>query len=198
MPILKNQRWELFAQQIAKGETAAQAYITAGFRPSRKNASRLRSREDVGARVQELQAASANHAVISVATICAELDAAIQIAIQGKQAAAMVAASTLRAKLAGLLTDRVEIRQADPFASCESMEDIADAIARESGVALSPEELVGFTKVIGEWSDAMKHFLASCKAQPVQPTVSQSQLLNHERKRLGLRRIGNDNSVRSG
>ena len=191
MPTLRNTRHEKFALELAAGKSATEAYVLAGYRSSRRNASRLRTSEGVIGRVKELQAASANHAVISVATICAELDAAIQIAIQGKQAAAMVAASTLRAKLAGLLTDRVEIRQADPFASCESMEEIADTIAREGGVELSAEELVAFTKLVTEWHDAMKHFLASCKAQPVQPAMSQSQQLDHERKRLGLRRIGN-------
>ena len=98
-----------------------------------------------------------------------------------------------KAKISGLLTQKIEVTNGgNVFDDCESTTDVADAIARSGGVELSPEELLAFTKlIITEWHDAMRHFLASCKAQPVQPAMSQSHRLVHERKRLGLRRIGN-------
>jgi phage terminase small subunit len=55
MPALRNQRRELFAQGLAQGKTANAAYIDAGYRPNRHNASRLKTNETIVARVAELQ-----------------------------------------------------------------------------------------------------------------------------------------------
>jgi phage terminase small subunit len=52
---LKNARHERFAQELAKGETADAAYALAGFKPNRHNASRLKTNETLGARVDELK-----------------------------------------------------------------------------------------------------------------------------------------------
>src|ERR1700678_4038636 len=56
MPILKNARYEIFAQELAKGIPAEHAYTTAGFRPSRQAASTLRNKIDITKRVSELMA----------------------------------------------------------------------------------------------------------------------------------------------
>ncbi|WP_455872862.1 hypothetical protein [Rhizobium yanglingense] len=42
MPVLKNARHEKFAQALAKGKTATEAYAEAGFKPHDGNAARLR------------------------------------------------------------------------------------------------------------------------------------------------------------
>ncbi len=47
MPVLKNHKHELFAQELAKGVTAEAAYAKAGYAPSVKNAQRLKSNEGV-------------------------------------------------------------------------------------------------------------------------------------------------------
>jgi hypothetical protein len=80
VPILRNARHEKFAQELAKGESAHQAYINAGFRPSRQNAGRLRTRDDVAGRLRELQAASAAAHEITITGVLKELDAAISLA----------------------------------------------------------------------------------------------------------------------
>jgi hypothetical protein len=59
VPILKNERHELFAQKLAEGKTATEAYQLAGFRPSRKNASRLRAKEDIVCKPALSQSAAA-------------------------------------------------------------------------------------------------------------------------------------------
>lgn len=56
MPILKNARYERYAQELAKGIPAEHAYVTAGFRPSRQAASTLRNKIDISNRVTELLA----------------------------------------------------------------------------------------------------------------------------------------------
>jgi phage terminase small subunit len=74
MPVLENERHKLFAQQLAQGKTATEAYVLAGFRAHRGNAARLGANERVNARVLEIQAASAKSAEITIQTICGELD----------------------------------------------------------------------------------------------------------------------------
>lgn len=54
MPVLSNARHERFAQELAKGKTATEAYELAGFKPDDGNASKLASKQPVQDRVQEL------------------------------------------------------------------------------------------------------------------------------------------------
>ena len=70
MPILENQRHELFAQELATGKSASEAYVSSGYKPSRKNAARLRANEGVKARLAELQAVSARSTAITIESIC--------------------------------------------------------------------------------------------------------------------------------
>ena len=67
MPILQNQRHESFAQALAQGKTADEAYAQAGYKPNRKNAWRLKTNEDIAARVAELGAKAADKAEWSAA-----------------------------------------------------------------------------------------------------------------------------------
>ena len=54
MPVLKNARHEAFAQALAKGKTADEAYEQAGFKADRGNASRLQQKDSILQRVNEL------------------------------------------------------------------------------------------------------------------------------------------------
>jgi hypothetical protein len=47
MPILSNPRHERFAQELANGKTASDAYTAAGYKPSRANASTLRTNQNI-------------------------------------------------------------------------------------------------------------------------------------------------------
>lgn len=62
MPVLPNPRHESFAQALAKGKSATEAYAQAGYRPNQPSASRLLSNVMVAARVEELQAKAAEKA----------------------------------------------------------------------------------------------------------------------------------------
>lgn len=64
MPILPNPRHEAFAQALAKGKSADEAYQMAGFKPDRGNASRLTANDSVQARVAELQGMAADRVVV--------------------------------------------------------------------------------------------------------------------------------------
>lgn len=55
MPVLTNQRHERFAQSLAAGKSASAAYEEAGYVPNRRNASVLKTNQDIINRVKELQ-----------------------------------------------------------------------------------------------------------------------------------------------
>lgn len=115
MPAIPNPRHERFAQELAKGKTADEAYVVAGYAENRHNASRLKTNEHVLKRVQELQTVAAERAEISLVSILAELEEARQLALKIAQPAAMVAASMGRAKLSGLVIDRSEVGKPGEF-----------------------------------------------------------------------------------
>ena len=57
MPVLFNSKHERFAQNVTKGLSATKAYISAGYSKAgaKQNASRLMAKDDVLARIKELQ-----------------------------------------------------------------------------------------------------------------------------------------------
>lgn len=55
MPVLRNTKHEAFAQALAKGNNASDAYILAGYRKSRSAASRLSTNVNIERRVREIQ-----------------------------------------------------------------------------------------------------------------------------------------------
>lgn len=73
MPILTNKRHEAFAQGVAKGLTADQAYQEAGYKPSRSAASRLSTNVNIQARIAELVEAGAKRAEIDIERTLREL-----------------------------------------------------------------------------------------------------------------------------
>jgi phage terminase small subunit len=54
MPILKNPKHERVAQELTKGRSAAQAYVEAGYKANRHNASALARTQPIKTRVSEL------------------------------------------------------------------------------------------------------------------------------------------------
>lgn len=73
MTVLSNAKHELFAQELAKGETASAAYVTAGYQADDGNASKLANRPEVQARVQEITGAAAERAGVTTTQVFDEL-----------------------------------------------------------------------------------------------------------------------------
>lgn len=113
---LDNARHERFCQERAKGKTVDEAYVLAGFKPSRSNAHRLSTKEDVRARVAELQERAAHRTEITAAQIAERL---LRIADKGEELKHAPGLSVSRAalmdvaKLNGHITDKSELRIAD-------------------------------------------------------------------------------------
>jgi phage terminase small subunit len=82
MGALSNPRHERFAQELAKGKSATEAYSEAGYQESRASASRLLTNANVQARVAELQERAAANVVISREWVLEQL---IDNAAQAKQ-----------------------------------------------------------------------------------------------------------------
>lgn len=70
---LKNPRHERFAQELAKGRSAIEAYVAAGYQANEGNAGRLNRNEQVQARVAELVGKGAERAIATVERTVAEL-----------------------------------------------------------------------------------------------------------------------------
>ena len=141
MPILENERWELFAQALAKGETATRAYETAGYHGSRSNAARLRANEHIAARVLEIQGAGAKSAEISVASLIEELEAARVKATSLNQLSAAVRATAEKARISGLLIERQEVKvvsdEYEPTSSVEVLADVMEKVGERAARALA-------------------------------------------------------------
>lgn len=102
MAILSNPKHEAYAQALAKGQSASEAYETAGYKPSRSAASRLSTNVNIERRLGELQAKVAKKVEVTVESLAAELEEARSLAIGEKQTSAAVSATMGKAKLFGL------------------------------------------------------------------------------------------------
>jgi hypothetical protein len=125
MPALANSKHERFAQELAKGRTQSEAYVEAGYKPSRSAAARLAADVNICARVADIQGRAAIRTEITVATIT---DRLLAIATKGEGAdeapllAVARAALMDAAKLNGLVVDKSVKAEA-------TLEDLLDSLA---------------------------------------------------------------------
>lgn len=112
MPVLANARYERFAQNLVTGMPQHEAYTKAGFllKPSahRTDASKLAHKPEIADRVRELLERQAKRLDVTIDTLVAELDLMFKLALATKQPAAGIGATMGKAKLLGLVVDKVE------------------------------------------------------------------------------------------
>ena len=75
MGIVINLRHERFAQALAQGKAANEAYALSGYKANDGNASRLKGNERISARVQEIVGRAADRAEVSLERVLRELKA---------------------------------------------------------------------------------------------------------------------------
>jgi hypothetical protein len=119
-------RHEAFCRFLAEGLSITESYERAGYKRNRGTSARLNADERIRARVAELQQEAAANSKVTIESVCRELDAACKVAQERGQAAAMVSAAQLRAKLSGLLTERVEIGKPGDFDGLDTVTEIVD------------------------------------------------------------------------
>lgn len=129
MPVLSNAKHERFAQSLAKGKSADDAYADAGYKPHRGNASTLRANQNILARLAELQSKAADRTVLTVASLT---DRLLKIAEKGEGATEAPLLSVARAalmdaaKLNGLIIEKSLTAQT-------SVEDLLDQLDGKAG-----------------------------------------------------------------
>ena len=98
-------RHEAFAQGLASGQTATDAYVGAGYKPSRAHASRLAADGTIRGRVSELRAEALKHAEAGIAVTIGSLTEMLladrELAHQTKQPSAAIMATERLARLHG-------------------------------------------------------------------------------------------------
>src|SRR5262249_36088801 len=151
----------------------------------RGNASRLKANESILARVAELQAAAAKSSEVTVKSLLDELEQARVQATSLRQFSAVVRSIESKARISGLLTEKVEITNVyQRFDECDSAQAIAARMHQElksEGYDLSPEDIAA----VQSHMDAAIQIINAAKAKPVNAISSQA-LQRHERRRLGL------------
>lgn len=111
MGVLGNPKHELFAQALAEGKTADEAYQLAKYKANSGNASRLKGNESILQRVEELQQKAAERVMVSIESITKQFLEDRSCAREWEQAGAMVSATEKIGKLHGLFVDRSEVEQ---------------------------------------------------------------------------------------
>jgi hypothetical protein len=143
--VLENPRQEKFAQELAAGHSAAEAYTRAGYKPNYENCIRLKGNERVAARVAELQHGGAVRAEVAVASLLGELEEERQLALKRGQASAAVQASMGKARVLGLIIGRREVGDVGAFdhLSDDELVEEAKRSAAKLGL-LRPGEVIQF------------------------------------------------------
>jgi hypothetical protein len=131
MSTLSNQRHELFAQELAAGKPASEAYSSAGYKPDDGHACRLAGNGKVRARVTELQSKAASRAEITLASLLDEAEEARCLAIQMKNPAAAIAAIKEKGVLSGIRIEKRENtnRKIEEMTDAELAAELADVRA---------------------------------------------------------------------
>jgi phage terminase small subunit len=108
MAPLRNTRHERFAQELATGKSADEAYRSAGYKPDRAHASRLAANGNIRGRVTELQHVAAAEVEITLESLIKEAAAIQELATKAGQYSAAISALIAKAKLAGRWIERGE------------------------------------------------------------------------------------------
>ncbi|BCJ90346.1 hypothetical protein IZ6_10810 [Terrihabitans soli] len=106
MPILKNARHELFAQNLARGMTQRAAYYAAGYRASKQMAWRTAQQPEIVARVSELREKAARRFEVTMDGLIERAEAARLLAMNTEQPAAAVGAIKEMGVLTGLRVEK--------------------------------------------------------------------------------------------
>jgi hypothetical protein len=129
---LQNPKHEKFARLVADGMHQNEAYTTIGCKDNSRNASRLKGRPEVKARILELERWATEKAAkkisLSKADILQNIISDRELALKLKQVGAALRADELLGKAIGMFVDRTEIARPGEFEGLTDPEDIKRAI----------------------------------------------------------------------
>lgn len=142
MAALENPKHERFAQELAKGKSATEAYAEAGYSESRSSASRLLTNANIVARVAEITERAALRVEVSLASLIQEAEEVRAAALKDGQYSAAISAIKEKGVLSGVRIERRENTNRNIDELSDS--DLLD-IARAGGVGASTAQ-AGETK----------------------------------------------------
>jgi phage terminase small subunit len=168
MPILRKPKHELFVQKLLQGDTIVDAYAASGYCRDRGNAAKLASKPEVKARLAELQDEAAKESKITVQTLLGELEDARKRATDLKQLSAAVRSVEAKARISGLLVQKIEGGGVNEFEECQSTKDIVDLAMRQltANRHMTTTELEHLHRMLDNWRKQMEEILAFCEAKP--------------------------------
>ena len=126
MPVLSNQRHELFCQALAKGKRTGEAYVLAGFKQNDGNAATLKGKQSILDRLAELQGEIASKMTNELAMTKDDVLRELAVLAKATIAADNIKANDKRAacvdyaRVKGWLIERHEHGEAGEF---EAMDD---------------------------------------------------------------------------
>jgi hypothetical protein len=112
--------------------SATAAYEAAGYAKDEGSATRLRANPKVQARLAELQADVAKETKITIEGLLDELEEARKRADSLDQLSAVVKAISEKAKISGLLVQKMEVGGPGDFSKCETVEEVVDDLLKYS------------------------------------------------------------------
>jgi hypothetical protein len=194
---LKNARRERFCLALAEGMSQAAAYVRAGYKEtasSNANAARLIAIDSVAARLAELKAEAAANSKITAESLIKELEHARQRADSLDQIAASVAAIKTKAMIAGISEQRIRVTHERPEPPETTVEDIAAWAAAHwelGSVQLNEMQKREFGLLMRDVIAKIEDFLSPIRAANAKtvPALSPPQIIEHERRRLGLPKV---------
>jgi predicted transcriptional regulator len=135
LPALANPKHERFAQELSKGRTGDEAYVLAGYKRNKDNASRLKAHESISARVAEIIDRGAIRAEVTLQSL---IDEAVKIgnaAFAAGQFAPAISALKEKGVLTGLRIERSERKNINDPAEMDDGELADIARTGRDGVA---------------------------------------------------------------
>jgi phage terminase small subunit len=190
MAPLPNARHEAFARALVEGRSINESYEAAGYSKNRGNASRLNANESIQARVAELQTAAARASEVTVQSLLGELETARERADSAEQYSAAVRAIEAKARVSGLLVQKIEVKDiSEDFDNAETPEQVAAILAKgmTEGRQLTAEDREGLASLLLKLLEDVSQYIAGCTAKPVTNHNAFAQE-NLERRRLNMRR----------
>jgi hypothetical protein len=109
MDALPNPKHEKFAQYVAAGKSQSEAYVAAGFKQDGANANHLAKREDVAARIQQIEGYAAAAASCTKERIVSELMKMAFAEVEPIKDSTKAKALETLAKIGGLTNDRLQV-----------------------------------------------------------------------------------------
>jgi Terminase small subunit len=167
---LRNPRHETFVQLLLQGETATDAHEKAGYARDDANATRLAKNPAVIERLTELQNAVAEKTQVTVESLVNELEEARKRADSLDQLSAVVKAISEKARISGLMVQKVEVGGVGDFSKCDTVEAVVDELLRYDLDQFHPPteaDRKGLIALYTRHFAEEDEFVASIRARPV-------------------------------